>query len=189
MKAYKNYFTTVALIWAACFTVFLFAYLLVLVPQAKSRQLIEEKLLEKKQKYQSVTKAAQEETRTRTRQEIEQLQGRLKDFVVGFEDAANLTFDISQIADQMKLADFSIKGKNAGTTLSLLPNCNYLYESRLEIGFTAGFNQCAAFLNALERHRPVLFVDSFTIERSKQAESSCQASMNVAVFVRKQQEF
>jgi len=190
MKTYKKYFSTVALLWAACFTVFLFAYLLVLRPQATNRKIIENKLFEKKQKYESVVKSAREENRTAAQQEIERLQGRLSDFVMDFEDAANLTFDISQIAEQTKLTDFSIKGKSAGTALTLLPNCKYLHESRIDIGFTAaGFNQFATFLNALERHRPVLFVDSFTIARSKGAESSCQASMNVAVFVRKQQEF
>jgi len=183
--AYKKYFTTMALIWAACLIVFMFAYMLILVPQAKDRQLIEDKLLEKKQKYESVTKAAEEENRTRMRQEIGQLKSRLKSFVVEFDDAANLTFDISQIADQMKLADFSIKSKSTGA-LTLLPNCKYLNESRIDISFTARFNQFAVFLNALERHQPVLFVDSFTVERSREDKTSCRVDMSVAVLVRKQ---
>jgi hypothetical protein len=40
----------------------------------------------------------------------------------------------------------------------------------------------------LERHRPVLLVDKFTIIRSGQDDSVFRVSLNLAAFVRKQQD-
>jgi len=188
MKTYKKYFTTVALIWAACFTVFFFGYLLFLAPQRSIKKQLENKLSDKKQKHEAIVKIGQEENQIQVKAEIERLRSRLKDFVIDFEGSANLTFDISQIAGEKKVTAFSIKSKET-SAVSPIPNCKYLCESRNEISFIAGFNQFAAFLNALERHRPVIFVDSFSVSRSKkQEESDCQTTLNVAMFVRKQQE-
>jgi len=189
MKLYKKYFTTVALIWAACFTLFFFAYLLFLVPQSSAKKQVENKLSDKKLRYEAITKVAEEENKNRLKEEIEQLRNRVKDFVIDFEDSANLTFDISQLAGEQKVAAFGIKSRGT-SAVSPIPDSKYLCESRMEISFTAGFNQFAAFLNALEKHRPVLFVEDFTISRSKQQqqEPGCQAVLNVATLVRKQQE-
>ena len=186
-KIYKKYFMTAGLIWAACFVVFLMVYILVLGPHKNNKKLIENKLAEKKQVYESALRAAQKETKTQLNEQIEHLQNRLKDFVADFEDSANLTFEISQIADEKKIASFSIKGKD-NLVLSGKPGNKYISENHLVISFIGGFNQFATFLSALERHRPVLLVDKFTMTRSGQDDSVFRVSLNVAAFVRKQQE-
>jgi Tfp pilus assembly protein PilO len=187
MKTYKKYFTIAGLIWAACFVLFLLVYILVLGPQKNNKKLIERTLAEKKQVYESALRAAQEETKTQLNEQIEHLQNRLKDFVADFEDSANLTFEISQIADEKKITSFNIKGKD-NLVLSGEPDRKYISENHIAISFIGGFNQFATFLSALERHRPVLLVDRFTMTRSGQDDSVFRVSLNVAAFVRKQQE-
>ncbi len=177
---------TAGLIWAACFVVFLLAYMLVLRPQKNLEKSLENKLAERKQAYESALRATQEETKIRLNEQIERLQSRLKDFVINFEESANLTFDISKIANEKKVASFSIKSEDS-RGLSTIPECKYICENHIVISFIGGFNQFATFLNALERHRPVLFVDKFTITRSEQDHSDCQVSLNVAAFVKKPQ--
>jgi len=177
---------TAGLIWAACFVVFLLAYMLVLGPQKNYEKSIENKLAERKQVYESALIAAQKETKIRLNEQIERLQSRLQDFVIDFEDSANLTFDISQIANEKNVASFSIKSKDS-RGLSTIPECKYIRENHIVINFIGDFNQFATFLNALERHRPVIFVDKFTITRSVQDDSGYQVSLNVAVVVKKQQ--
>ena len=186
-KVYKKYLITAGAIWAACFVVFLLAYLLVLGPQKNYIKRTENKLTEKKQVLESAQRAAREETKIQLNEQIERLQSRLKDFVIDFEDSANLTFDISQIANEEKVSSFSIKTKDS-RGLSEIPDCIYICESHIEISFTGGFNQFATFLNALERHRPVLFIDKFSITRSGQKGAEYQVGLNVTVFVRKPQE-
>ena len=186
-KTHKKYLMTAGIIWAACFIVFLLAYMLVLGPQKNLEKSLENKLAERKQAYESALRAAQEETKIRLNEQIERLQSRLQDFVIDFEDSANLTFDISQIANEKNVASFSIKSKDS-LGLSTIPECKYICENHIVISFIGGFNQFVTFLNALERHRPVLFVDKFTITRSGQDDSDFQVSLNVAAFVKKQQD-
>jgi len=186
-KIYRKYFITTAFIWAACLVLSLVVYILVLRPQKCSEKRLEERLAEKKQLYESALEAAQRESRIQVDQEIERLKNRLEDFVADFEDSPNLTFDISQIATEKKVTSFSVKSRE-NHEVSAIPNCSHICESHMDIGFSAGFNQFATFLNALERHRPVLFVDTFMVTRSKQDGPGYQVSLNVAVLVRKQQD-
>ena len=70
---YKKYLTTIG-IWAGCFILFCFVYMLVLAPQKKHKKQVEKRLAEKKQMYDSVFKMAQEETQIRLSEEMEYLQ-------------------------------------------------------------------------------------------------------------------
>ena len=185
---YRKYFTTVALVWAGCFVLFTFVYMLALTPHKKSKKHLENQLAEKKRMYSSVLETAKEETKLELKEQIERFRSGLKNFVIDFEDSANLTFDISQIATEKNVASFKIRAKDKRGGSSAIPNCNHIRENHIDISFTAGFNRFAAFLNALERHRPVVFVDKFTITRSDQDDTGHQVNMSLAVFVKKRQD-
>jgi len=185
---YRKYFATVALVWAGCFISFFFIYMLVLAPQKKSKNHIEKQLAEKKQTYESALRANSEGAKAQLDEQLEDLRSGLKSFVVDFEDLANLIFDISQIAGEKRVASFSIKSKDSGEG-SKVPDCKYICENHIDISFTvSGFNQFATFLNTLERHRPVVFVDKFTITRSDRDDSGHRVDMDLVVFVRKRQD-
>lgn len=187
MNIYKKYLVTTGIIWAACLVLFCLAYMIVLRPQKSNEERLEDRLAEKKKLYESVLEAAQQETRIQMNEQIRHLREGLGDFVVDFEDSDNLTFDISQIAIEKKVVSFSVKGRG-GQDTSEIPNCSHICESHIDIGFSAGFNQFAAFLNAMERHQPVLFIDTFVVTRSKQDGPGYQVSLNVAALVRRQQD-
>jgi hypothetical protein len=67
-----------------------------------------------------------------------------------------------------------------------VPACDRLSANHIDVRFTGSFLQFAAFLNMLERHRPVVFVDKFEIKRSQQDSLSHKVRMNLAVLVRSQ---
>ena len=187
IKIYRTYLIRTAIAWAACLVLFIVAYMFILGPQKKSRKALESTLAEKKQMYEFAQKASQEQTKIRLNEQIESLQGTIKSFVVDFEDSANLTFDIGRIANEEKVASFSIKN-NDKQSVSDIPDCNSICENHIDISFIAGFNQFATFVNALERHQPVLFVNEFSISRSKKGQSAYQVSLDVAAFVKKRQD-
>jgi hypothetical protein len=163
--------------------------MLILAPQQNSKEQLKKQLKEKKQMYESALKATEKETQIQLKEQIEQLQNRLKDFVIDFEDAANLTFDISQIASEKAVTAFSIETDKKDGSRDQAKSDKYIFESRIDINFlTAGFNQFAALLNALERHQPVIFVDRFEITRSDRDGSARQVNMSLAVFVKKIQD-
>jgi len=187
IKIYRKYLTRTAIAWAACMVLFILAYIFVLAPQKSSRKRLESTFAEKKDLYEFAQRATQEQTKIRLNEQIEGLWDKLKDFVVDFEDSANLTFDIGRIANEEDLSSFSIKN-NDKQGISEIPDCNSICENHIDISFTAGFNQFATFVNVLERNQPVLFVNEFTISRSNRGEETYQVSLDVAAFVKKQQE-
>ncbi len=184
---YKKQLITVALTWISCFIVFVFAYLLVFAPQNKIKKRVEKEIAKSKQEYNFASGATQEETKIQLKKEIEQLQNKVKDFMIDFADLANLTFDISRIASEKRISSFSIKNKYSG--ISEIRDCKYIGKNEIEITFTASFDQFTAFLSALERHQPVVFVEEFTVSRasSDKNRTSLHVNMKVSVFVRKQQ--
>jgi len=187
---HKKYLTTVSLIWSALAVLFIIAYLLLLAPQRKTKKQIEQQLAEKEKIYNSAREMAQEETKIKLNEQVKSLQNTLKDFVIDFEDSANLTFDISQIANEKNVDSLSIKTrdkqKHRDTTKSTL---EYIQENHTDISFTASFNQFAALLNALERHRrPVIFVDNFSIMHSRKNITGNEAAMNISFFVKKRRD-
>ncbi len=185
---YKKNLMTVALIWAGCFVLIFLVYMFVLVPQSKSKKNIEEELAITERQYQFALKAAEEGTKIQLKRQIKQLQDKLGDFVVDSEGAANLTFDVGKIAREQNISSFNIEAKGRNVILEI-PNCTYIGESHIDISFTGRFNQFFVFLNTLERHRPVIFVDEFTVARSRgQDKSEHRATLNVAVFVKKKQD-
>jgi hypothetical protein len=161
--------------------------MLVLAPQKDYKKNLDRELVDKKQVYESALQTSKKEIRIKLNEQVESLHDRLMDFVIAFEDSANLTFDISQVANEQKVASFSIKSKNS-RGLSKIPDCKHINESFMDINFVGGFHQFATFLNALERHRPVIFVNSFNITNSRQDNVSYQVSMNVAALVMKSEE-
>lgn len=181
-----QYLKTAGIIWAASFVVFLLAFILILRPQKNSRRRIENELAEKKRVYESAMTATKKETKDRLNEQIENLRTRMKDFIIDFEDSANLTFEISQIANEKNVASFSIKGKESSARAEQI-NYKYINENHIIISFIGEFSQFATFLNALERHRPVLLVDKFTVSRSGNDDSAFRVSLDVSAFVRKQQ--
>jgi hypothetical protein len=187
IKIYRKYLTKAAIGWAACLVLFILAYILVLGPQKNDRKRLESALAEKKQLYELAQRAAQEQTKILLDEQIEGLRDKLEDFVVDSEDSANLTFDIGRIANEQKVESFSIKNKDKKGVLEI-PDCNSIYENHIDIGFVAGFNQFATFVNALERHQPVLFVSEFSITRANKDELAYQVTLDVAAFVRRQQD-
>jgi Tfp pilus assembly protein PilO len=162
--------------------------MIALAPQQKSQKQVENQLAEIKQTYDSAAKASLEETKTRQKEEIKNLQNKLKDFTVDFEDSANLTFDISQIANEKKVGSFSIKMQEGIKGAAARTDLKHLQENQININFEGDFNQFASFLNALERNQPVVFVDNFKITRSQRDDSGHKVNMKLAVFVRKQQD-
>jgi len=181
----KKYCTIVALIWAACVILFFFVYMLVLEPQRREKKNIANQLAEHKQAYDSAVKAAEEETQAHLTSQVAGLQKRMSDFVVASGDSSNLTFDISETAGQHRIESFSIKSQS-GRDSPGGTEFNYISEHRFDVTFAAGLDQFAGFINALERHHPVLLVDTFLITRADRPDQGHKAKLNLTALVGRQ---
>jgi len=183
---FKKYLKRAAMVWAGCFVVAILVYMAVLLPQRRIIRQLESELAEKKQLCEMAVEAAEAKTKARLTREMEQLEDLLAAFSINADESANLTLDISQIASEKNIFSMSIGGKGkVSSPTCKIPGCKLICESYIELEFTAGFHEFASFLNALERHKPVIFIDKFKIVRGGDGKNNNDVEMELAVFVRK----
>jgi Tfp pilus assembly protein PilO len=169
------------------------AYLILIRPQSNNKRRLENNLAEQKQLYASALKATQEESKIQLNEEIQHLQDQLKRFAIDLEDLTDLTFDISQIANKENLASFNVTPRSQsnsgrrGGAKSKKDETEHIKENFIDIKFVAGFRQFANFVNTLERHHPILFINKFKIKLSTKDGSAYQATLDVAALVKKAQ--
>jgi hypothetical protein len=181
---YRKYFRIGILFWAVCFIILLLSYLLVLSPQENIRRITERKLADTKSLAQSAREAAEEKNKKLLIEQISNLSDRLKGFVIEQENAANLTFDIGRISSDIKLNSFSSNFTGGEGTIKT-DNYKHIIARQISVNFNSSFNKFAYFLNALERSRPVVFIDTFSITRSAESDSGHKVEMKLAVLVGK----
>ncbi len=181
---YRKYFKIGMLIWAVCFILLLLSYLVVLAPQERIRRTTASKLKETKLLAQSAREAAQEENKNLLLDQLSNSSERLKDFVIEQENAANWTFDIGRISSEVKLNSFSSIFTGSEGTIKT-DNYKHIIARQISVNFNSSFNKFAIFLNTLERNRPFIFIDTFSITRSGESESGHSVDMKLAVLVGK----
>ncbi|MBN1974827.1 MAG: type II secretion system protein M [Sedimentisphaerales bacterium] len=186
ITTYKKYLKVSAVVWLICLVVFVLAYLFVMSPQNKKREDAEKELVNLQQEYKMAQKAAQEETKARLNEEIELLQKKLNSFVLDNKSAADLTFDLGKIADESKITSFNVQSYDAQNS-SVSADPNNIFEKHIKVSFVAGFQEFALFLNTLERHQPVLFINEFMLSSQNKDKATFQVILDVASFVQKQQ--
>jgi methionine synthase II (cobalamin-independent) len=184
----KKYLKTTALAWAACFILFGCLYMMLLAPQISEKNKIQKELDEKQTIFNSALQASRKDTKIRMKNEIGDLRSNLGRFVIDTEDLANLIFDISQMAKDKQVRSFSIESKDEKSS-SRVPNCQLLGHNRIDLSFTSDFKLFATMLNSLERNKPFVFVDKFSIRQSNsQAQTTPDVRMNLSVFVKEEQD-
>jgi hypothetical protein len=102
--------------------------------------------------------------------------------VIDVSEESGLTLDVSKMAHEMELDAFSSQRKTEQLHTEI-PNCEKIEESHINITFRSGFPRFAQFVNALERHRPVIFIDKFSISRSERGQSIPETAMTLNVLV------
>ena len=128
--------------------------------------------------------AAIEKDQTRLTQEVEALQRRVGDFVVPGLEAPDLAFTIGTLAHDAGLESFGMRPVNrmGGEAPR---RWDHMDERHADLSFAGDFPRFAAFLNTLERHRPIVLVETFTISRPVDKGAQPQASLELAVLVEK----
>lgn len=182
MKARNRYTLMTVVTWGICLLLFGAFYVLVAQQQRARRQELDAKIDQSMNLYNIAVEASKKENIIRLKEEIEQLKHTISDFVVTLEDAPDLIFQINQLANKGNLNSFGMKSKNRRGSGSP-PELEYMIEKRIEVDFLSSFHEFAAFLNALERYHPVVFVEAFAIRRPQQRLSEPRVNMDLAVFV------
>jgi Tfp pilus assembly protein PilO len=179
---YKKYITTSIIIWAISFVLFMLAYVFVLSPQKDKLNALKQKLAQRDNDFERAVEADTGAMKARLDKQIADLQSKVGGFVVIGNDSSRLIVDIGQIANQLNVVGFSSKG-NKNEQSAVLPTCKVLGIDYFYISFKSNFSQFARFVNTLERHKPVVFVDKFSIARTDNGSFENDINIVLAVFV------
>lgn len=184
---YRNYLKVSALIWSFFLVIFVMFYFLVMAPEYQKRNKIEKEFAESKKDFDFAQKAAQEESKSRLKNEIERLQNNMDSYVLDNKKAADLTFDITRIASECKISSFNIKNSDTQAGMES-DDPNNIFEKHYKVSFIAKFPEFAKFLNMLERHQPVLFIDNFILSRQTRDNTFYEVTLDITALILKQQE-
>jgi len=179
----KKHIKTLLLTWLGCSAVFVLFYIFVISSQKKVLARLDSEVSKRKSEYEQILLSASPENREKLTEQLKELRGSVSQFIMSYADSANLTFDIGRIADTQKVSDLIIKTKAD----QAIANCSNVSENQVFLSFKSGFNQFYTFLNALERHQPVVFINNFSIIRPQQVQPGNDVSMDLAVYVAKNQ--
>ena len=179
----KKYLKVTAIVWSCCVVVFALVFIFVLLPQKRKETHIESQYRNIESNASEAFLAAQEQTKVRLKEHIEQLNERLGDFVVDPGSTSNLTYEISGISNEIGLESFRIAPMSE--SIAALDGCKYVSGQFYHVSFTSSFNKFATFINALERYRPFIFVDTFSISQSRLGNQGHDVQMQLAILVAK----
>jgi hypothetical protein len=104
----------------------------------------------------------------------------LSEYMLMANQQGELSIRLRKLAAESKLVDFSSKDtqSSAGQGIS---SAN-LEEQRIRISFSGDFSGFADFLYAMEKNRPVIFLDGFTIAHDSRDNTRITAEMDASVF-------
>lgn len=184
MKVRNKYLLIMAAVWGPCLALTAACYALVLRPQGDDRRGLDTKIAQAKEHYGRAVAAAKPENQALLAGEVDRLHERAADFLVALEAAPELAFEIDKLAHETRLESFGMKPAGSQPS-TVLPDSQYISEKHLNLHFSAGFTRFAAFLNVLERHHPIVFVETFAINRSLEEDAEPQVDMELAVLLEK----
>ncbi|UCD49034.1 MAG: hypothetical protein JSW27_16045 [Phycisphaerales bacterium] len=184
MKVRNKYVLSVVVVWSPCLLLAMGFHLLVLGPKMRRVNALEAELADARVIHGRAMEAAKEENRVALREAVAEVDSRVSDFVLRLEAAHDLAFEIGRLANRTAVESFAMKPRGR-QKLEAVAGCDLLGEERIDVGFRSRFHDFAALLNAVERHRPILFVETFAIDRPRMQSSKPRASMELAVLVEK----
>ncbi|MEJ5258626.1 MAG: hypothetical protein WHS88_00370 [Anaerohalosphaeraceae bacterium] len=178
----RKYWICVACVWGPWLLLTLAFYTLVLTPQAERLRKVHQDLLVSSDRVSVARLASQPDTQQRQRELLGELQQRIDEFLVPTGQQDKILFEISRLASKYGLSEY------AGKTREDVWSAEEAGRAKLKrmwqtISFRGTFQQFASFVNALERSRPAVFVESASIERSRQESKLHSARLLVSFLI------
>ena len=184
---HKKFIIAVTLLWAMAVSAFVGLHFLFLRPQEEAIRIVDEKLAQKAEELAEYMAVGLPRVRIEWDERIEKISANLSQYVANPQDLDRLAFSISRIANQIGVKAFSSK-ELGERSYSEMPNYDYIGQSSTSVSFIGTFNQLAMFVNALERHGPVVFLDELTISQIPRFENANQVYLLYNMYVRMEKE-
>jgi hypothetical protein len=181
----RKYIVALCIVWCSTILISVGGYFLIIRPQGKAAKDVEQQLIVTEEEYLNAQQAKSEQSKIMLQKKLQDAQEMMNWVFVDSGNAAELVFQISQIAQKLGLEGFTGK-RNESLSCEVLEGCKNLGQVWIDVTFSADFPQFARFINLLERHKPFVFVESFDIDRGVNKEDKPKIKMRLAFFVGKE---
>lgn len=163
MKAdVKKFILNATVSWVVCAVVLIFAYIFLLFPAQRKAAHLRNSVDSVRKEYDEASEFVTGKNLDRMRIQVAGLKEELERYLAPDEEAKSIAFRVSRIAEQSGIKGFSTKFKPKKME-SVVDNCPQIDMSRIDISFKGEYAQFVRLINDLERHQPIVFVDSFSI--------------------------
>jgi hypothetical protein len=185
-KNIRKNFKFVALVWLSCSVLAALLYFALISPQIQLKNQIAAQVVDKQKVYMTILNTNNKDARDNLNEKMNHWRDDISQYVISTDDLAGLTFDISQIAKDSKVDSFSITSQDVYSNQKK-NGSKLITEKQMKVDFKSDFNKFAAFLNAVERHRPLIVINEFSISNTEHDASVSQVNMILSVYVKKKQ--
>lgn len=183
-KFHKKCLRRFAILCSCTFFVLLIFHIFFVKPINNELKDIEQLHADTARSYEIVLDASSAEGKKRLIEQIEQVKGKWKNFVIEQDEVSALIFFITNKAKENKLDLFSCKDSGAYFG-EPIPGCKQISEKEIKVSFEAEFHNFVSFISELEMRRPVMFINAFSILNSFDENRSHKSDITLKTFVKK----
>lgn len=180
----SKYLTALIAIWGISLLFVGIGYFLFYVPQKMELTQLQNQYSESQEKLAHARLAGQDQTKEKMKLRCEESERLISGFSTDHDRMTELVFKIGQIANNLRLAEFSSKNENKKDQSSVQKS-KTLEEGWLNVEFCASFNQFMQFVNQLEQHCPVVFVEEVSFQRSTSSGKGHRVALKLSFLAKK----
>lgn len=175
----SRYAIATAAVWAVSVIVLGGGYFLLYTPQQAKLLQVKTQGVESQTALEQAQLAALDQTKAKQKQRCEKVSQLISGFSTQQDAVTELVFEIGRIANELRLSEFSSKNQKQ-KNYSTVGKSKLVSEVWLDVDFQASFAQFAQFVNRLECHSPVVFVEEVSFRRNPQGGKGHEASLQLS---------
>ncbi len=175
----SRYIIATAAVWAVSAVVLGSGYFLLYTPQRSELLQVNNQCAENQISLEQAQLAAQDQTKAKQKQQCEEVSQLISGFSTQQDAVTELVFEIGRIANELRLSGFSSKNQKQ-KSYSTVGESELVSEVWLNVDFQATFEQFVQFVNRLECHSPVVFVEEISFRRGPQSGKGNEASLQLS---------
>lgn len=184
INQFSRYTIITAAVWAVSVIVLSGGYFLFYAPQQAELIQLANQCAESQMALERAQLAAQDSSKAKQKQQYEAIGQLLSGFSTQQNTVTELVFEIGRIAtNDLRLFEFSSKNEKE-KAYSTVGGSKLVSEVWLTVDFQATFDQFAQFLNRLESHEPVVFVEEVSFQRGNQDTLGHKVSLQLSFLAK-----
>ena len=160
---FANYHGPIALVgvWVLCLGALIAVHVSLVVPRGRAVAASRTETDATAEWFTSLKNARSEKEQARLATDREEMERRFANYVFTTEQLSQLDFELRALSEQNHLTNFSARHVRTTNKVGAI-ELKRIAQREMILSFNCTFPDMLRFINELERHYPVLIVDSFT---------------------------